>query len=660
MYVTIPYSFLNTEKANALCIIIVKFLSTIKASTRSRAFRLIELALTSTSRIGHNFGSSNSHSPDLLSPSPVWSISHRTNIMADVYQWRRRIQPGLSNAPLPVGEQDDAEPDITSGFGSSRKKVRPKISSYFSHRGPSTGHGRSSIWSADQRASFKETISSPYQTWPEGCEPDPDQIMDAIMRTLIAEPYRPLDVKHNSPLLMIFEGFRNLRDENSSLMRKLKYEAETRFESRHELELERQTWQREREEYKAEVKRLELIISKDKNGAAEVMRARQGSLLGRDHRRRTASRAYASRDDFRETVFEFLERTRIEDERKQEAASKAQRGLSASRHIKLGEQRLTTRIVSFRSRPVSPSQRMAILSHKFSTTNHYSDFESPPSPREFTSLSQASMFEMLSGRPSFSDTESSENGSTHRNHHAETVGGDEQEAADYFNLNKTPLRENGSIQVESRATHFYNSRTPSLESCSTERLVSRTLKTRPESLRLDHARKFSFEYGDETRSPQAKTQYAVNSPLQRSVSVGHSATKRTSSSPHDASTTLASDGLVVIKSPGISKIPSPAFDPSLARPRREDSSSSFLTAIRAHEGGSNHSRASSRSSNPSNSSRLSSSLRGSGDSAKIERTSGPYGSVHEGSMAAAAARAAVTSDSPKPTAELRASYHAGA
>ena len=248
--------------------------------------------------------------------------------MADVYQWRRRIQPGFSNALLPVGEQDETEPDITSGFGSTRKKVRPKISSYFSHKGPSTTHGRSSIWSADQRASVKETISSPYQTWPEGCEPDPDQFMDAMMRTLIAEPYRPLDVKNNSPLLMIFEAFRNLRDENASLMRKLKYEVETRFSSRHEMELERQAWQQEREEYKAEVKRLELIISKDKEGVAEVMRARQGSLLRKEHKRRPASSVNTSSDDPRETVFEFLERTRIEDEKRQEALRKSQRGRS--------------------------------------------------------------------------------------------------------------------------------------------------------------------------------------------------------------------------------------------------------------------------------------------------------------------------------------------
>ncbi|KAH0356135.1 hypothetical protein KCU83_g1340, partial [Aureobasidium melanogenum] len=567
--------------------------------------------------------------------------------MTDVYQWRRRIQPGFPNTLLPVGEQDKAEPDIASGFGSSRKKVRPKISSYFSHRGPSSQR-RSSVWSADQRASFKETISSPYQTWPEGCEPDPDQIMDSIMRTLIAEPYRPLDVKHNSPLLMIFEGFRNLRDENSSLMRKLKYEAETRFASHHELELERQAWHREREEYQAEVKRLELIISKNKEGVAEVVRARQGSLLGREHRRRTASSANMRRDDPRETVFEFLERARTEDERKQEAARKAQR-------------------VPFRNRPVSPSQKMAILSHKFSTTNHYSDFESPPSPQEFTSLSQASMFEMLAGRPSFSDIDSSENGST-QHQDADTVSDEEEEdAADYSNLNETLPSKNSSVELEPQPMHYFDLHAPSIASHSTEQLGSRTPKARPESLRLDNARRFSFEYGDENRSAQAKTQCPANSPLQRSVSVGQFATKRTALSTCDASNTLAADGLVsspvmvsVLESPGISKIPSPVFDSSLARPRREDSTSSFLTAIRAPEGGSNHSRTTSRSSDPLDSPHLSSSLRSGGNSANVQRNSGRYGSVHEVSMAVAAARAAVPSDLPKPMAELRASYHANA
>ncbi|KAH0356629.1 hypothetical protein KCU81_g874, partial [Aureobasidium melanogenum] len=352
---------------------------------------------------------------------------------------------------------------------------------------------RSSVWSADRRASFKETISSPYQTWPEGCEPDPDQTMDSIMRTLIAEPYRPLDVKHNSPLLMIFEGFRNLRDENSSLLRKLKYEAETRFESHHELELERQAWQREREQYQAEVRRLELIISKNKEGRTQT--PGQGSKM------RESRKQPERPKEFHPVTALSLRRRRWQ-------------------YCHTSSPRLTT---------TATSNRLLALKN-----------------------SQVSL------RPRYS----SENGSIqHRD--ADTVG---EEAADYSNLNETLLSKNGSIELEAQPTHYFDLRTPSIASRSTEQLGSRTPKVRPESLRLDHARRFSFEYGDENRSAQAKTQYSVNSPLQRSVSVGQFATKRTALSPCDASSTLAADGLVsspvvvsVLEFPGISKIPSPTI-----------------------------------------------------------------------------------------------------
>jgi hypothetical protein len=578
--------------------------------------------------------------------------------MADVYQWRRRIQPSFSHTLLPVVEQDKTEPDITSGFGSTRKKVRPKISSYFSR--PSAVHGRSSIWSADQRTSIKETISTPHQTW-EGCEPDPDQTMDSIMRTLVTEPYRSLDKKYNSPLLMIFEGFRNLRDENASLIRKLKYEVETRFSSHHELELERQRWQQEREEYKAEVKRLELIISKDKEGVAEVIRARRGSLFRGEHRRRTTSGANTSSDDPRETVFEFLERTRIEDEKRQAAVRKTQRGMSTSLSLYSNESRLPSP-VPFRNRPVSPSQKMTILSHKLSTTNHYSDFEFLPSPQDFTSLYQASMFEMLAGHPSLSDTDSSDNGSAQQQY-AEMVG---EEEASITNIDRPFIQPDVDKDNEPQLINQHGLRTPSFEAGSAERLTPRAPRNRPESLRLDHERRFSFEYDDDVRPAQVRMQHAASSPLQRSISVDQFAPSRPPLSPLDVASTLATDS--VVPSPvrtsmtdfPVSKIPSPIFDPSLARPRREDSSSSFLTAIRASENDSTHSRATSRSSNQLDVAHQSSSLRGSGEFGNSQRHSGRYGGMHNANMAVTAPRAAIPSNSPKPSAELRVSYHANA
>ncbi|KAI5276937.1 hypothetical protein E4T47_00178 [Aureobasidium subglaciale] len=550
--------------------------------------------------------------------------------MADIYQWRRRIQPGFPHVLMPVGEQDEAEPTIISGFGSTRKKVRPKISSYFSHRGPSAGNARSPIWSADQRTLLKDTISEPCPTWPEGCEPDVDQTMDSMMRTLMAEPYRSLDIKYNSPLLGIFEGFRNLRDENASLSRKLKYEVETRFASHHDLNLERQRWQLEREEYKAEVKRLELIISRDSEGIAGVMRARQGSLLRREHRRRTASGTNTGRDDPRETVFEFLERTRVEDRGKEEAARKAQR-------------------VPLRNRTVSPSQKMALLSHKLSTTCHYSDFDSPPSPHDFTSLSQASMFEMLAGRPSLSDTDSSESYSAYQRY-AEMV--DDQDAASASNDDQILSQQHAGIEDGSLPSDYLSFREPSLGADSTERPTPRASRSRPESLHLEQTRRFSFEYDDDdSRSTQVKTQHAASSSLQRSVSVDHRSRQRPSLSSLQALDALATDRILpspvltpVVEFPSLSKIPSPSSGSSLARPRREDSSSSFLTAIRGPDGDSNHSRGTSRSSVPLDSPHLSSreSVGGSGD---VRR----YGSMQDNNTAVASTRTAAPPDSPMPS-----------
>lgn len=308
---------------------------------------------------------------------------------------------------------------------------------------------------------------------------------------------------------------------------------------------------------------------------------------------------------------------------------------------------------------------MALLSHKFSTTNHYSDFESPPSPQDFTSLSQASMFEMLAERPSLSDTDSSENDFVQQQD-AETIG--EDEAATVTNVDAILFPRDADIEDRPRPVDYFGFRTPSVEAGSTERLTPRAPRSRPESLRLEHARKFSFEYNDDVRPAQFKPQHAASSSMQRSMSVDQFATKQISPSLRGDPSTLAADNAVsspirtsASEFPSISKIPSPVFDPSLARPRREDSSSSFLTAIRAPEGDSNHSRATSRSSFHLDSPHQSTSLRGSGDFSNSQRHSGRYGSMQEVNMAvAAAARAAAPSNSPKPSAELRASYHANA
>lgn len=140
------------------------------------------------------------------------------------------------------------------------------------------------------------------------------------MRKLMANPLQALDVRDNSSLMMIFEADRMLRDENLALTEKLQTETKCRYAAELEAERSQIRWQRGKEQYIAEVRRLELLIAKGKrDGLVEVLRARQDSMLERTHRSKDAQDA----EDNQETLFEFLDRTRAEDE----DARKSQRGV---------------------------------------------------------------------------------------------------------------------------------------------------------------------------------------------------------------------------------------------------------------------------------------------------------------------------------------------
>ena len=85
----------------------------------------------------------------------------------------------------------------------------------------------------------------------------------------------------------------------------------------HALHHSSQQWQQERQDYKAEVKRLELLLAKGKRGLAEVTLARQDSIL------RHGKQRSLSGDDTLETIFEFLEKTK----RYEDSAWSSQRGI---------------------------------------------------------------------------------------------------------------------------------------------------------------------------------------------------------------------------------------------------------------------------------------------------------------------------------------------
>lgn len=126
----------------------------------------------------------------------------------------------------------------------------------------------------------------------------------------MSQPYDALDTRFNGALLQIFEAHRNLSDQRERLERSLVGERDNRLVERSAAQRAEHRWEEEKQSYKAEVKRLELVIAQGKRGVADVALVRQDSLI---RRKKNVIRP-EDEDDGKETVFEFLEKTkRFED-----------------------------------------------------------------------------------------------------------------------------------------------------------------------------------------------------------------------------------------------------------------------------------------------------------------------------------------------------------
>ena len=213
------------------------------------------------------------------------------------------IQPARARTPAVEAE----EPDGIGSPTTPRKGFRPKLSSYFmqcSNPGPPS---RTDLVSG-------EDLLNP--TWPSSSfnEPSPNRdtesLIDAIMCRLLACPYDKLDSRFNGMLLQIFESYRNVSDEKQELQTNFEREVDRRTAMEAAMHRSAHRWSQERQQYKAEVKRLELLLSQGKRGLAEVTIARQDSLL----RNRKRGHGDMTPDESLETIFEFLEKTkRYED-----------------------------------------------------------------------------------------------------------------------------------------------------------------------------------------------------------------------------------------------------------------------------------------------------------------------------------------------------------
>lgn len=209
------------------------------------------------------------------------------------------IQPARSRTP--AADTDDSDGFAFLSPTTPRKGLKPKFSSYFAQ--PSA----LSLPNATDAPLINDFFHQTFPSW-SGQTPDPDadKLIDSIMSRLLAEPYYSLESRFNGSLLLIFEAFRNLKDEKSDLQLHLQREIERRKTLELAVQDSAERLERERREFKAEIRRLEVLLAKGENGVAEVTLARQDSLLRYGQRIRDNIKA----DKTLETVFEFLERTK--------------------------------------------------------------------------------------------------------------------------------------------------------------------------------------------------------------------------------------------------------------------------------------------------------------------------------------------------------------
>jgi hypothetical protein len=233
--------------------------------------------------------------------------------MSDIAQWRRVIQ--ASRARTPALEPDDFDGAISPS--TPKLGLRPKLSNYFLQTGHPQTTGTAFASSAD------EWTQSQFPSWPDDQpypQPSATGLIDSITCRLMRSPYHSLDLQFNGPLLQIFEAYRNMLDAHEHLRRRIDEEVKDKTALVNQLQRAQQQWTEERQHYKAEIKRLELVLAKGEQGLTGVTTARQHSVLRQPDNMRRSQQVDASL----QTIFDALERSSRHDEK----AWNGQRGMS--------------------------------------------------------------------------------------------------------------------------------------------------------------------------------------------------------------------------------------------------------------------------------------------------------------------------------------------
>ena len=225
--------------------------------------------------------------------------------MSDVHQWRRMLPP-LNPLSRPRTPQIQAIPEVEeyreyrSDLSDSGSIV--SASTYM----PETKPGKKPKLFHRASQYLVAATSGKHQPVPpfgrdyfNDVEPQKDfqwagveQIIGSVFEELATNVCKPLSVQNNAPLLRVFEAYKALKAERDELSQKLIEAIAHNNTTLDTLEGERKRWKEDEINYKAEIKRLEVLIAKGKTGLSEVILARQQSLI----RRGKEARAFKQKD----------------------------------------------------------------------------------------------------------------------------------------------------------------------------------------------------------------------------------------------------------------------------------------------------------------------------------------------------------------------------
>ncbi|KAF2500711.1 hypothetical protein BU16DRAFT_614429 [Lophium mytilinum] len=491
--------------------------------------------------------------------------------MTDINAWRKKIShPTRSKTPV-ADDFDDRHSDNGSERSTSRLRPRPKLTRYLSNYLAISAPQKSDELFSDN---FWDNLGQPVDVEPKV---DPYMVVQSISTMLLRNPNKPLPVAHNSSILHLVENYRNLREEKEKLDELLKETLDGYKEAE-------ERWSAEEHNFRSEIRRLELIIARGKQGMTELMRARQGSVI---HRKRKVHKTPS--EEQLETAYEFLWRDQVSQDMMREGQRVVLRSKSPSNQMKALSKTLS-HMNDHDDLPVgTPPDRR----HKHSLSYWTKSNEAAPSHGESILSSQGRGPPLASQSDDPSDTYSTfssagdalpdEEGAT-----TNTIVDARAEGEDFVALRDLviQLARRRGICIETMLPRLVNilegkdnavleqhlSEAPSKPRQDTDsgdwglERRPRHSQSQPQLSSDRHPRRhFSFDPGDDT------TISAMDQVTAELASVGRTLTL--------SSQVLAVDTKVSPETRKASMIPSPLQEHPLARVRREDSPSSILTSV---------------------------------------------------------------------------------